>query len=504
MLPASRAAMVPVFMATPTSAWARAGASLVPSPHMATSLPLACSSRISLSLASGVAWARKSSTPASAAMAAAVSALSPVIITVRMPIRRSSAKRSRMPPLTMSLRWTRPSTRPFSATASGVPPPLAMVSAPRCSSGGIRPPWLLTQSTTASTAPLRISRPSTSTPLIRVCAVNGTKRACIGAISRARSPYLSLTSTTIERPSGVSSGKLDELGRVGQFLVGDARHGDQLGGLAVAQRDGAGLVEQERVDVARGLDRAAGHGQHVEADQAVHAGDADGREQGADRGRDQGDEQRHQHDDRDRAAGIGGEARDADHRQDEDQRHAGEQDVERDLVGRLLPDGTLDQGDHPVDEGRALGGGDAHQDLVGEHARAAGDRRAVAAALADHRRRFAGDRRFVDRGHAVDDLAVGRDQVAGLDQDEIAGLEGQCRDLAPVAVLGRGHELGLGLGAGAPQRGGLRLAAALGHGLGQVGEQQRDPQPARRSGPRSRCRRRRWRGRARAGRWSAR
>ena len=104
MLPASRAACVPVFMATPTSAWASAGASLVPSPHMATSLPLACSSRISLSLSSGVAWARKSSTPASAAMAAAVIGLSPVIMTVRMPMRRSSAKRSRMPPLTMSLR----------------------------------------------------------------------------------------------------------------------------------------------------------------------------------------------------------------------------------------------------------------------------------------------------------------------------------------------------------------------------------------------------------------
>ena len=75
MLPASRAAMVPVFIATPTSAWASAGASLVPSPHIATSLPLACSSRISLSLVSGVAWARKSSTPDSAAIAAAVSGI---------------------------------------------------------------------------------------------------------------------------------------------------------------------------------------------------------------------------------------------------------------------------------------------------------------------------------------------------------------------------------------------------------------------------------------------
>src|ERR671922_123330 len=37
MLPASLAAWVPEFMATATSAWARAGESLVPSPVMATS-----------------------------------------------------------------------------------------------------------------------------------------------------------------------------------------------------------------------------------------------------------------------------------------------------------------------------------------------------------------------------------------------------------------------------------------------------------------------------------
>jgi len=40
MLPASFAAWVPEFIATPTSAWASAGASLVPSPVIATSLPL--------------------------------------------------------------------------------------------------------------------------------------------------------------------------------------------------------------------------------------------------------------------------------------------------------------------------------------------------------------------------------------------------------------------------------------------------------------------------------
>ena len=122
MLPASLAACVPVFMATPTSAWASAGASLVPSPVMATSLPLACSVLMRRILASGVASARKSSTPASRAMAAAVRGLSPVIITVRMPIARKRAKRSLMPPLTTSLRWMMPSTRLPSETASGVPP----------------------------------------------------------------------------------------------------------------------------------------------------------------------------------------------------------------------------------------------------------------------------------------------------------------------------------------------------------------------------------------------
>src|SRR5437660_492108 len=153
MLPASRAAMVPVFMATPTSAWASAGASLVPSPHIATSLPWACSSRMSFSLASGVAWARKSSTPDSAALAA---------------------------------------------------------------------------------------------------------------------------------PLGRLVGQRGELGGIRQIALVGARDRQKLGRLAVAQRDGAGLVEQQRVDVARRLDGAARHGEHVEAHQAVHAGDADGRQQSAD------------------------------------------------------------------------------------------------------------------------------------------------------------------------------------------------------------------------------
>ena len=134
---------------------------------------------------SGVAWARKSSTPASAAIAAAVIGLSPVIMTVRMPMRRSSAKRSRMPPFTMSLRWMTPSSRPSHATAKGVPPDLAISSARAWISRTASALTLgcktctapvavtaLTDAVTAariaSTAPLRIEELSTSTPLMRV------------------------------------------------------------------------------------------------------------------------------------------------------------------------------------------------------------------------------------------------------------------------------------------------------------------------------------------------
>ena len=57
-------------------------------------------------------------------------------MTVRMPIWRSSAKRSRMPPLTMSLRWMTPRSRSSFATASGVPPARAMRSTMGCNCAG--------------------------------------------------------------------------------------------------------------------------------------------------------------------------------------------------------------------------------------------------------------------------------------------------------------------------------------------------------------------------------
>ncbi len=166
-------------------------------------------------LSSGVASARKSSTPASFAIAAAVSGLSPVIMTVRMPMRRIASNRSRIPCFTTSLRWMTPSARAGlaptrSATTSGVPPEpeIASTIAPTSLVGC--PPWSRTHFMTAVAAPLRTCRSPTSTPDMRVCAVNGTHVAPASSPGvRSRRPCAVFAYTTTLRPSGVSSARLD-------------------------------------------------------------------------------------------------------------------------------------------------------------------------------------------------------------------------------------------------------------------------------------------------------
>ena len=180
----------------------------------------------------------------------------------------------------------------------------------------------------------------------------------------------------------------------------------------------------------------------------------------------------------DLAAGIRRKAWDARHREDEDDRHAGQEDVQRDFIRRFLPLGAFDKPDHAVEEGRALRGGDAHDDPVGDHHRAARHRRAVAAELADNRRGFAGDRGFVHRGHAFDDVAIGWDQVARLDKDDVALFQLDRRDRRDLVMVARiGKLLGDHIRLGRPQARGLRLAAALGHRFREVREQHREPEP---------------------------
>ena len=128
-----------------------------------------------------------------------------MIITVLMPMRRSSAKRSLMPPLTMSLSSITPSTRPLSATTSGVLPRRATSSTSASTCAGISPPRANTCLRMASAEPLRIWWPGRSTPLMRVWAEKCTKAAPMACRSRARISNCCLASTTMLRPSGVSS-----------------------------------------------------------------------------------------------------------------------------------------------------------------------------------------------------------------------------------------------------------------------------------------------------------
>ncbi len=81
----SIATSVPVPIAIPTSACASAGASLMPSPAIATTLPAACSSATIRFLSSGETSACTSSMPIRRATACAVIELSPVSMTILSP-----------------------------------------------------------------------------------------------------------------------------------------------------------------------------------------------------------------------------------------------------------------------------------------------------------------------------------------------------------------------------------------------------------------------------------
>ena len=151
-------------------------------------------------------------------------------------------------------------------------------------------------------------------------------------------------------------GERGKLGRIRQFFGRHSDGRDELGGLAVAERDGAGLVEQEHVDIARRFHRPAGHRHDVGLAQPVHAGNADGRKQCADRGRRQAHQQGDQRRDRHDLAlpglhhAVGGIRKQRGGHHEEDDRQAGQQHVQGDLVRRLLPLGALDHGDHHVQE----------------------------------------------------------------------------------------------------------------------------------------------------------
>ena len=125
---ASIAISVPAPMAMPISALVSAGASLIPSPTMAT-FPFRFSDRITLSLPSGRTPAITSSTPAWAPIAFAVRSLSPVSITTWIPIFCNSFTACGLSSLITSATAIMPASFPFLLKNSGVFPCSASSSA---------------------------------------------------------------------------------------------------------------------------------------------------------------------------------------------------------------------------------------------------------------------------------------------------------------------------------------------------------------------------------------
>ena len=137
MSEASIATSVPVPIAMPRSAWASAGASLTPSPTIATTRPSACRRSTTPAFSAGSTSAMTSSTPIRAATARAVAALSPVSRIVRRPERAQPPRRPRASVgLTRRRRRTAPAPRRPSSAAIAVRPSASAAARARSSSGG--------------------------------------------------------------------------------------------------------------------------------------------------------------------------------------------------------------------------------------------------------------------------------------------------------------------------------------------------------------------------------
>ena len=124
----SMATSVPLPMAIPTSACARAGASFTPSPTIATRRPSFWAAIIAAALSAGSTPARTCSIPTWAATASATFWLSPVSMSTSIPIDLSRAMASLAPGCTLSASERIPAREFSAATYTEVLPETANAS----------------------------------------------------------------------------------------------------------------------------------------------------------------------------------------------------------------------------------------------------------------------------------------------------------------------------------------------------------------------------------------
>ena len=92
-------------------------------------------------------------------------------------------------------------------------------------------------------------------------------------------------------PSGVSSAPEASAASWPTSAGRELAEGNELRGAAIADGNGAGLIEQERIDVAGHFDGLAAFGDDIGPQGPVHARNADGCQEGADGRRYQADQQ---------------------------------------------------------------------------------------------------------------------------------------------------------------------------------------------------------------------
>ena len=109
-----------------------------------------------------------------------------------------------------------------------------------------------------------------------------------------------------------------------------------------------------------------------------------------------------------------------DYSEQEDDRETGEKNVQCDFIGRFLTLCAFDESDHFVEKCFAGICCNTDLDVIGEHARATRNGRAIPTSLTDHRSRFTCDRRFVYRRDPLNDFAISRNKFPGRDKDNIA------------------------------------------------------------------------------------